>query len=130
MKTFSHFLLITSFLTIVTFSCNSQNTASVEGTWKCIKKETKDGNDGSNLTFTGQPYTCRVNITLLAQGNGIENNANEKFKYSLKDSILTLGNRQYIIEKLNKTTLVILEKPANKATTLSIGQMRMYLEKQ
>jgi hypothetical protein len=42
---------------------------------------------------------------------------NEKFSYELKDSILRLGNRLYIVEELTKDELVLLEYSKDDAST-------------
>ncbi len=98
---------------IITFlaSCMilQDNSNNLIGKWECYHKELEDGTTKSIDIFNGEEfeYSCHgITIELNSDFTGFDNTG-IKFKYQKKDSILTLGNRSYVIEKLTKTQLVI-----------------------
>lgn len=79
------------------------------GTWECYHKELEDGTTKST-DFDGNEfeYTCEgLIIKLKSDFTGSESIGGLSFKYEINDSILKLGSRSYIIEKLTKTDLII-----------------------
>lgn len=58
----------------------------------------------------GQEFTYSCNdltLELKSDGTGTESQGELKFGYTVKDSLLQLGNRVYVIELLNEQELVI-----------------------
>ncbi len=79
------------------------------GKWECYHKELEDGTTKSTDLFSGEEfeYSCDgITIELNSDFTGVDDTG-IKFKYQKNDSILNLGNRNYVIEKLTKTELVI-----------------------
>jgi len=96
---------------IILTSCIGLKNVSNElvGKWECYHKELEDGTTKSTDLFSGEEfeYSCDgITIELNSDFTGIDDTG-IKFKYQKNDSILNLGNRNYIIEKLTKTELVI-----------------------
>lgn len=99
--------IIIAFLSsLINFQDNSNHLI---GKWECYHKELEDGNTKSVDAFSGEEfeYTCDgVTIQLNSNFTGVDDTG-IKFKYQKNDSILILGNRNYVIEELTKTQLVI-----------------------
>ena len=100
-----------AFSIIILTSCASLKTVSNElvGKWECYHKELEDGTTKSTDLFSGEEfeYSCDgITIELNSDFTGIDDTG-IKFKYQKKDSILTLGNRSYVVEELTKSQLVI-----------------------
>ena len=96
---------------IILTSCIGLKNVSNElvGKWECYHKELEDGTTKSTDLFSGEEfeYSCDgITIELNSDFTGIDDTG-IKFKYQKNDSILNLGNRDYVIEKLTKTELVI-----------------------
>ena len=80
------------------------------GKWECYHKELEDGTTKSTDLFSGEEfeYSCDgLIIELKSDFTGSESIGGLTFEYKKTDSILNLGNRNYVIEKLTKTELVI-----------------------
>ena len=93
-------------------SClNLQNSSNdLIGKWECYHKELEDGTTKSTDLFSGEEfeYSCDgLIIELKSDFTGSESIHGLNFKYQRNDSILNLGNRNYIIEKLTKSELII-----------------------
>ncbi len=105
MKTLTIFIL-----TFLASCLNLQdNSDYLIGKWECYHKELEDGITKSIDAFSGKEfeYSCDgITFELNSDFTGVDDTG-IKFKYQKKDSILTLGNRSYIIEELTKTQLVI-----------------------
>ena len=102
---------IITILIIILSSCVGLKNVSNElvGKWECYHKELEDGTTKSTDLFSGEEfeYSCDgITIELNSDFTGTDDTG-VKFKYQKKDSILNLGNRNYVIEKLTKTELVI-----------------------
>jgi len=97
---------------------NAQGTDRLElliGSWECYHKELEDGETGENRTLDGRPYSCDdLKITLGSDLTGTESSGGLEFKYSIKDSLLYLGNRVYVIEKLEKQKLILRDYDPDK----------------
>ncbi len=96
---------------IILTSCIGLKNVSNElvGKWECYHKELEDGTTKSTDLFSGEEfeYSCDgITIELNSDFTGVDDTG-IKFKYQKNDSILNLGNRYYVIEKLTKTELVI-----------------------
>ena len=96
---------------IILTSCIGLKNVSNElvGKWECYHKELEDGTTKSTDLFSGEEseYSSDgITIELNSDFTGIDDTG-IKFKYQKNDSILNLGNRNYVIEKLTKTELVI-----------------------
>ncbi|UMB61413.1 hypothetical protein MHL31_04215 [Lutibacter sp. A80] len=96
---------------IILTSCVGLKNVSNElvGKWECYHKELEDGTTKST-DFDGNEfeYSCSgLIIELKSDFTGSESIGGLNFKYKKNDSILNLGNRNYVIEKLTKTELVI-----------------------
>ena len=76
-----------------------------------------------SLTFSCQGQDCKE---LNSDFTGFDDTGLE-FKYQIKDSILTLGNRSYIVEELTKTELVIRNYDPNG---ISLSNFRTKFRKQ
>ncbi|WP_421877361.1 hypothetical protein [Marinoscillum sp.] len=101
--------LTITFLLISLTQLKAQRSELLIGTWNCYHKELEDGTT-SGTDFMGQEFTYSCNdltLELKDDGTGSESQGGLKFEYVLKDSLLQLGNRVYVIELLNKQELVI-----------------------
>jgi len=86
-----------------------KKTDLITGTWICYHKELEDGTT-SGTDFMGQEFTYSCNdltLELRADGTGTESQGGLDFQYAVKDSLLQLGNRVYVIELLDKQELII-----------------------
>ena len=97
---------------IILTSCVGWKNVSYElvGKWECYHKELEDGTTKSTDLFNGEEfeYSCDgLIIELKSDFTGSESIGGINFKYKKTDSILNLGNRNYVIEKLTKSELVI-----------------------
>jgi|SRR5690606_8520756 len=97
---------------IILTSCVGLKNVSNElvGKWECYHKELEDGTTKSTDLFSGEEfeYSCDgLIIELKSDFTGSESIGGISFEYKKTDSILNLGNRNYVIEKLTKTELVI-----------------------
>ncbi len=103
--------LIIFTLTFLASCLNFQNDSEdLFGKWECYHKELGDGTTKSTDLFSGEEYEYSCDgliIELKSDFTGSESIGGLNFKYQRNDSILNLGNRYYIIEKLTKTELVI-----------------------
>lgn len=88
---------------------NAQSSDMLTGTWNCYHKELEDGTTfGTDLMGQEFTYSCNdLTLELRGDGTGTESQGGLKFEYAVKDSLLQLGNRIYVIELLNKQELVI-----------------------
>ena len=108
---------------IILTSCISLKNTSNElvGKWECYHKELEDGTTKSTDLFSEEEfeYSCDgLIIELKSDFTGSESIGEDSFEYKKTDSILNLGNRNYVIEKLTKTELVIRDYDSN-GTNLS-----------
>ena len=96
---------------IILTSCNVLKNGSNElvGKWECYHKELDDGTTKStDIEGNEFEYSCGgLILELKSDLTGYESIGGLNFKYKKNDSILNLGNRNYVIEKLTKTELVI-----------------------
>jgi hypothetical protein len=97
---------------IILTSCVGLKNVSNElvGKWECYHKELEDGTTKRTDLFSGEEfeYSCDgLIIELKSDFTGSESIGGISFEYKKTDSILNLGNRNYVIEKLTKTELVI-----------------------
>jgi len=96
---------------IILTSCVGLKNVSNElvGKWECYHRELEDGTTKStDLDGNEFEYSCSgLIIELKSDFTGSESIGGLNFKYKKNDSILNLGNRKYVIEKLTKTELVI-----------------------
>jgi hypothetical protein len=104
--------IITFSIIIILTSCIGLKNVSNElaGKWECHNKELEDGTTKSTDLFSGEEfeYSCDgLIIELKSDFTGSESIGGLNFEYKKNDSILNLGNRNYVIEKLTKTELVI-----------------------
>ena len=125
MKTLTIFIL-----TFLASCINLQeNSEYLIGKWECYHKEKEDGTTNSIDAFSGKEfeYSCDgITIELNSDFTGSDDTGLE-FKYQIKDSILTLGNRSYIVEELTKTELVIRNYDPNG---ISLSNFRTKFRKQ
>ena len=103
-------LINTILIIILTSYIGLKNDSNeLVGKWECYRKELEDGTTKSTDLFSGEEfkYSCDgITLELNSDFTGIDDTG-IKFKYQKKDSILTLGNRSYVIEELTKNQLVI-----------------------
>ena len=103
--------LIIFTLTFLASCFNLQNNSNdLIGKWQCYHRELEDGTTKGTDAFSGKEfeYSCHgVIIELKSDFTASESMNGLSFKYQRNDSILKLGDRNYIIEKLTKTELVI-----------------------
>ena len=114
---------------IITFLASNLNFQSnpndLIGKWECYHKELEDGTTKSTDLFSGEEFEYSCNgliIELKSDSTGTESIGGLNFKYQKKDSILYLGNRNYIIEKLTKTELVIKDYNSNGTNIFNYRQ--------
>ena len=114
---------------IITFLASNLNFQSnpndLIGKWECYHKELEDGTTKSTDLFSGEEFEYSCNgliIELKSDSTGTESIGGLNFKYQKKDSILSLGNRNYIIEKLTKTELVIKDYDSNGTNIFNYRQ--------
>ena len=102
--------LIIFTISILSSAMNLNNsTNELIGKWKCYHKELEDGTTKNTDFFSGEEieYSCDgLILDLKPDFTGSESIGGLNFKYIRKDSILSLGNRSYIIEKLTENELV------------------------
>ena len=103
---------ITTLSIIILTSCIGLKNVSNElvGKWECYHKELEDRTTKSTDLFSDEEfeYSCDgLIIELKSDLTGSESIGGITFEYKRNDSILSLGNRNYVIEKLTKTELVI-----------------------
>ena len=108
---------------IILTSCIALKNESNElvGKWECYQKELEDGTTKSTNLFSGEEfeYSCDgLIIELKSDFTGSESIGGITFEYKKNDSILNLGNRNYVIEKLTNTELVIRDYDSD-GTSLS-----------
>ncbi|TRX50924.1 hypothetical protein FNH22_25055 [Fulvivirga sp. M361] len=102
--------LILPFILFLIFSCQpTSSTEIIYGSWEAYKKVLRNGETGEKYTFDGKPYRTSLKFDLFEDGRGFEYSNNTEFQYSVRDSILILGNRNYIIENLDAESLILLE---------------------
>ena len=103
--------LIIFTLTILTSVFNlNNNTNELIGKWECYHKELEDGTTKTTDFFSGEEteYSCNgLIIELKSDFTGMESIGGLSFKYKRVDSLLSLGYRDYIIEKLTENELII-----------------------
>ncbi|GAB3341117.1 hypothetical protein GCM10027429_29090 [Marivirga atlantica] len=104
-------ILIAIIFIFSSIQLNAQNTDKLKlliGSWECYHKELEDGETGENMTLDGQPYSCDdLTISLSSDLTGTESGGGLEFMYSIKDSLLYLGDRIYVIEQLEKQNLIL-----------------------
>jgi hypothetical protein len=83
------------------------------GTWKGIKQDLRNGETGEKYTLDGKPYSTDEVLKFLPEGKGDDLTNKMSFVYSLNGKILTIGDRQYYIDKLTKTELILIEYSEN-----------------
>ena len=103
-------LTLSIFIILTCVQGQQKNVNSIIGAWKSIKKELKDGEAGDKMTFDGKPYTPNMKIcfdkdSVIVNQGGFE----AKLDYVIRDSFLMFGTKKYLIEKLDKDDLVLLE---------------------
>lgn len=101
------------------------NSNELIGEWECYHKELEDGTTKSTDLFSGEEfeYSCDgLSIKLNSDFSGTESIGGLKFKYVINDSILSLGNRNYVIEKLTKTELIIRDYNSEGFNILNFRQ--------
>jgi len=99
------------------------------GKWKCYHRELEDGTTTSTDLLSREEFEYSCNelvIELKSDLTGWESANGLKFKYQRNDSILNLGYRDYIIEKLTKTELVIRDYDSDRS---NISNFRQKFEK-
>lgn len=118
---------LTIYTLILLASCfNLQNNSNnLIGKWKCYYKELEDGTTKSIDLFSGEEFEYSCNglvIELKPDFTGLESFSGLNFKFQRNDSILRLGNRNYIIEKLTKTELIIRDYSSDGFNILNFRQ--------
>jgi len=102
----------------------------LEGKWVCFKKETKDGNDGSNITLNGEPYKCSLRIEFIDEHKALYGAGKSKLEevdYKLNNDTLLIGNKSFKVDQKNKGYLILLENNANELATIAF---RYYFKKE
>lgn len=109
-----YFLIIAFLLNacnIYSQEVNSGQNCKLCGFWKTIKKTDLKGSDGRDKTITGNAYSTdygfefsKDSITLFLDPYSY------KFKYSLKDSIISYHNEELIIHSYNKKSMILVQK--------------------
>ena len=117
--------IITLSIIILTSFIGLKNVSNeLVGKWKCYHKELEDGTTKST-DFDGNEfeYSCGgLIIELKSDFTGSESIGGLNFKYKKNDSILKLGNRNYVIEKLTKTELVIRDYDSDRTNLWNYRQ--------
>jgi hypothetical protein len=96
----------------------------LNGKWECYHKEREDGSTES-LDYRGPGFKLDCNgliIELNPDYTASESIGGLSFKYELNDSILKLGNREYVIEKLTKNELVLRDYDPKGISLLNYRQ--------
>jgi hypothetical protein len=108
----------------------SQEKNELFGKWESYKIELENGDDGSGVTLTGEPFDNNSILLNFEKNNDViftENNNSQKATYSFNNNILIIGNRRYKIEKLNTKKLILLESDIDNPYKLF--NIRIFLEK-
>ena len=118
--------LIIFTITLLASCVNFQNnTDELTGKWKCYHKELEDGTTTSTDLFSGEKFEYSCNgliIELKSDFTGSESIGGMNFKYERIDSILKLGNRNYIIELITKKELVIRDYNSDRINSSNFRQ--------
>ena len=95
------------------------------GKWNCFHKEFQDGTSKSTDLFSGEEFELNCTglvIELKSDGTGWESLGEQNFRYKIRDSILTLGNRSFIVELVNENQLVLRDYSPNGLLTSDFRQ--------
>ncbi|CAM1366932.1 hypothetical protein TSEDIMI_450004 [Tenacibaculum sediminilitoris] len=109
-----HLIAIFLFLTGGIYSQNTTLDSNLLlGKWDSYKITTLDGNDGSNITFDGKPFRKKVMMNFISSEKmlfSINNSDEIKIKYTVKDSVISIGHGKYRIINLKDGKLVLKEE--------------------
>ena len=84
----------------------AQKKDDLGGKWQGYKKELLKPRNGG---LDSKPIKIELILILRNDGTVIESQANQVVSYYLFDSLLVLGNRKYLIEKISKEELIIVD---------------------
>ena len=124
--------LITISIIILTSCIGLKNVSNeLVGKWECYHKELEDGTTKSKDLFSGEEfeYSCDgLVIELKSDFTGSKSIGGLTFEYKKSDSILSLENRNYVIEKLTKTGLIIRDYESDETNISNFRQKFKKLE--
>ena len=101
------------------------NSDTLVGKWQCYHIEQEDGATKTIALFSGKEteYSCNgLTLDLKSDGTGWESQGELTFKYELKDTVLTLGNRYYVVELLNEQELILRDYDPNEMSLFNYRQ--------
>ena len=93
--------------------CQSKTSPTeLLGEWEAYKKTTLDGSDGSDVTLSGRPYTVKLEVTFLDDGNAYFNNGEGKIEtnYNLEGDTLQVSRFTYSIVEITESELILKEE--------------------
>jgi len=103
--------VITLALFISIKAASQTSNCSICGNWKTFKKTNLTGSDGSDVTFSGKPFSTNMELLIDKKTIRITRKPSSyEFAYSIKDSVLNYyNNKSFIIHSLKKDTLILKE---------------------
>lgn len=86
-------------------------TYDLKGKWTAYKKTLKDGSTGENITLNGTLFKANMDLYFRddISVEVLEGQYRVDVKYKRYNDTLEMGNRKYLIEKLNDEFLTLLE---------------------
>ena len=89
----------------------SVENKDLTGRWMCYKKTLKNGETGENVTLNKKPFVPNMTLEFLDDNTlkVTEGAYTTEIKYLLRDNKVSFGNRKYLIEKITKNELILLE---------------------
>ncbi|TXN36134.1 hypothetical protein FVB32_16380 [Flagellimonas hymeniacidonis] len=93
--------------------CQTKNFKNeLLGIWEAYNKTTLDGEDGSDLTLDGEPFTIELKLIFHDDERATFENPAGKVKttYSVKGDTLKVSYFTYSIVEVSKSQLVIKEE--------------------
>lgn len=118
-------LVLISVFFLTSFQYVPQDINDLFGRWECYHKELEDGTKKSTDLFSGEASEISCDdliLELKSDFSGSESIGGITFKFEMNDSILTLGNRNYVIEKLSTSELIIRDFDIKKTNLFNYRQ--------
>ena len=91
------------------YCSNSISDIRLIGKWKEVKITTQSGETGEKYTYDNKPWNAVFLIEFYKNGTAKEYVSNTETSFSLKDSILIIGDRKYKLNKLNDNEFIYEE---------------------
>jgi len=106
------FSLLCLFVIVASFGQENELASDILGSWTAYKETTLDGDDGSSITLSGEPFKVKLKLVLYENSKVKRINWIEELDtiYSLKKDTLQISHFVYTIKKLTQDELVLKEE--------------------